>query len=83
MHGNGGGAYGDDRVACGDGEDVGARDGLWAQGLDPRLDVVDDAEASDRRDVRAGPLLTGEGGRVAQQYGRVAPLLQSHIQSYF
>jgi hypothetical protein len=83
MHGHDGGAYGDDGVASSDGENVGAGDGLRAQGLDPSLDVVDDAHASDRRVVRGGTLLTGEGGRVAQQYGCVAPLLVTHIQNYY
>lgn len=70
MHG-----YRDDRVAGGDGEDVGAGDGLLARGLDLRLDVVDDVESSDGSDVGVRPLLAGEVGRVVQQYGRVAPLI--------
>jgi hypothetical protein len=41
--------YGDDRVTGGDGEDVGAGDGLLADSLHLGLDVVDDTEAQQAR----------------------------------
>lgn len=55
MHG-----YRDDRVAGGDGEDVGAGDGLLAHGLDLRLDAVDDVVASDRKVWGCIPLVSGQ-----------------------
>jgi len=57
-----------DGVAGGDGEDVGAGDGLRADGLHLRLDAVDDAETSDGPGVRERRLLAGEGGGVVQQH---------------
>jgi hypothetical protein len=68
-----------DGVAGGDGEDVGAGDGLVAHGLHLALDAVDDGEASQRILVRDRPLLAGEGGRVVQQNRRVAAL---HIYAW-
>ena len=62
----------DDGVTGGDGEDVGAGDGLRAQSLHLRLDVVDDAEAPQRSSVRKRVLLPAVG--VIQQNGRVAAL---------
>ena len=41
-------SYRDDRVTGGDGEDFSAGDSLVAHGLHLRLDVVEDAEASQR-----------------------------------
>ena len=65
-----------DGVAGGDGEDVGAGDGLLADGLHLRLDVGDDVEAPQRSRVGQRPLLAGEAaGDVGQQYGRVATLM--------
>jgi hypothetical protein len=43
--------YSDDRVTGGDGEDVGAGDGLLADSLDLALDAVDDLEALERARV--------------------------------
>ena len=62
----------DDGVTGGDGEDVGAGDGLRAQSLHLRLDVVDDAEAPQRSSVRKRVLLPAV--RVIQQNRRVAAL---------
>jgi len=70
----GGVSYRDDGVSGGDGKDVGAGDDPRAHGLHLRLDVVDDAEASDGPDVRVSGLLAGEGGRVVQQHRRIAAL---------
>jgi hypothetical protein len=57
-------AYLCNRVAGGDGEDVGAGDGLRAQQLQQHLDVVDHVEAPERPRVRPRPLLAGEARRV-------------------
>jgi hypothetical protein len=62
-------AYGNHRVPGGDGEDVGAGDGLLAEGLQLRLDAVDDLEASKRFDVGESILLVA-----GQQNGRVTTL---------
>lgn len=66
--------YRDDRVTGGDGEDIGAGDDLRADGLDLRLDGVDDVEASDGVGVGESGLLTGEVGGVGKQHRRVASL---------
>ena len=62
-------SYGDNGVAGGDGEDVGAGDGLLAYTLQLGLDVVDDAEAPQRPHVRTRVLF-----HARQQNRRVAAL---------
>ena len=62
------GAYSDDGVAGGDGEDVGAGDDLLAGILELRLDVVDDLEAAEGVLVRLRVLLAGDGRRVVEQH---------------
>ena len=64
-----------ERVTGGDGEDVGAGDGLLADGLHLRLDVGDDVEAPQRSRVGQRPLLAGEGSRVIQQHNRCVAAL--------
>jgi len=71
-------SYSHDGVARGDGEDVGAGDGPRADGLDLRLDAVDDVEAPERAPVGERVLLPGEVGRVGQQHRRIASLLSRH-----
>ena len=69
--------YRHDGVTGSDGEDVSAGDGLVAHGLHLRLDVVEDAEASQRVLIRDRPLLAGEAPCVRQQ-NRCVAALQSH-----
>jgi hypothetical protein len=72
-------AYRDDGITGGDGEDVGAGDGLLADCLHLCLDVGDDVEAPQRPGVGRSTLLAGEarGGVVGKQHRRVAPLMSS------
>ena len=65
-----------DGVAGGDGEDVGAGDGPRAHQLQQHLNLVDHLQTAQRPSVRPRPLFAGEAGRVVEQNGRVAPLLQ-------
>jgi hypothetical protein len=73
--------YRNDGIPSSDGKDVGAGDGLLADGLDLRLDVVDDAEAPQGPRVRECVLLAGEGGRVRQQHGTVASLNITYVRT--
>jgi hypothetical protein len=62
-------------VARGEGDDVGAGDDAGADGLDVRLDLVDDLEAADGVDVGAGALLAGKApGDVVQKNRSIATL---------
>jgi len=61
-------AYGDDGVAGGDGEDVGAGDRLLAGVLELRLDVVNHVEPTERVLVRLRRLLAGEARGVVEQH---------------
>lgn len=49
--------YHDGGVTRGEGKDVSARDGVWASGLQRRLDFVDHLEPPRRVPVRVRPLL--------------------------
>jgi hypothetical protein len=65
---------GDDGVAGGERDDVGAGDDAGALGLDERLDAVDEAEAAQREVGRGVPLgLVAAAGGV-EQHRRVATL---------
>jgi hypothetical protein len=61
-------AYGDDGIAGGDGEDVGAGDRLVAGLLELLLDVVNHFEPADRVLVRHRGLLAGEAWGVVEQH---------------
>jgi len=62
------GAYGDDGIAGGHGEDVGAGDRLLAGVLERRLDVVNHFEPAERVLVRLRGLLAGEARGVVEQH---------------
>jgi hypothetical protein len=65
---------GDDGVAGGERDDVGAGDDAGALGLDERLDAVDEAEAAQRQVGRGVPLRLAAAAGGVEQHRRVAAL---------